>query len=1342
LGIFDDVPAVSVGDVISGLEDSAKNIVNYELYRVFIDDYILANNITIEGHKNAFAHAFMAAALARDNGRLVAQTLGDARELRTTADFYFGGSDSARMDTFRDLFNNEVGYRIGEHAASNALSNEDMAALVVQAISDGELIVSINLQTPDPRIPPINDAPVPAGPWLFTDGHFNGWPGDFLEFLPLVTWQPPVLPPQQRLLQQDSQETHEIQFTHGSVIIVGTSGGEATGGELNDIIVGSETDDVLAGGGKGYDLLFGEAGNDQLIGGLGLDRLFGGDGNDELFTASEWPNLEPGGWPFLLDENDQPIIRGGEDILNGGDGYDIYQINSLMELYLILVGAPGEVGWKQLPLPTSTIVEDTDGLGRLLWNGERIESVGQLIHTDWRSARYAITAERDGDDLVIRLPVSPLLGDSNGQLTPTLLEDWQYSSFYEGDVPPEFEGIEAGTIVIKNFKEDDLGFYFDGGFESRDVAAAGLTFEPGEPHGKAYDNLDGTGSFNANVDDATFSYDGRDLWVTIAGSDHNPVRIRGEFVGANFVRPSATTITELQFLDGTVLVSDIATSVAGQVAATLGTAGDDTLVGRDNETDYFNGGEGEDTYVITADSGSDVILRTADTQKHEDTLAFNFSSGMVFERYHPKIETWQHDQLIEILEERVDTNGDTRLYLSEQTILVQDRYYDYVNRTSLYDFVEVFNYTFTDLTEIRTNVQRMDVVEKDFLLSEATVSRSTGGEAGYDDLIITVGQEVYVIQDQFMEIPVDMRPTYEDIDALIFADNEVLTRELMAAATTLVMNANDPNARGSRYSETIIGSEISDRIFAGLGDDEIIGGLGDDLLIGDPSSEEMLLEWTPSAGSDTYVYNSGDGNDTIADPEFDGTGEDTLHLANLDPEDVVFLQYTMTGDVWQEATEPYTGEDNFNLIIVERATGARIEILNQFLGDNSGIEQIRFGEDTVFDRADILAAVTSGSPGFNFAPFARPDDLSGSWSNGTMIIAAEDLLLNDEDVENSNLSVVSVQAAVGGTVSLYAGVVTFVRDKEFAGRGSFSYTVSDGAKESTQTLYFDLEAIEEPPIEGDVIGTNAGETLTGTDDDNVMHGLGGDDRLIGLDGFDILYGGDGDDVLNSGLGGDSLEGGDGSDWAIHDDSTEGVTVDLAGGLLVPKASLTQAQLEAVFGENIPPNDFMLIIEVADATPGQLIAGFETIGLGYGGDADWDDLTSVENLGGTAFADFLSGDAVANHLRGEAGDDVLNGRTGADVLEGGDGADTYTWAHGDGNDAILDEGGLLDIDVLELAEGVLPLDAVLTRVGDDLILAFDDEELTLTNQFSGDGIESIAFDGGITWSRSYFEGLVV
>lgn len=262
----------------------------------------------------------------------------------------------------------------------------------------------------------------------------------------------------------------------------------------------------------------------------------------------------------------------------------------------------------------------------------------------------------------------------------------------------------------------------------------------------------------------------------------------------------------------------------------------------------------------------------------------------------------------------------------------------------------------------------------------------------------------------------------------------------------------------------------------------------------------------------------------------------------------------------------------------------------------------------------------------NYAPVAVDDTGHATQQHTTLTITAASLLANDFDVEGDILSIVSVQNASNGLVSLAGdGSVAFTPTSGYVGVAHFSYTVSDGAGGlSDATVSIDVT----PSTAGTIFGTPGADVVSGTTDDDVVDGLAGNDAIYGLDG---------DDVLIGGPGADRLVGGAGSDSADYSTSSAGVSVTLGFGW------------------------------------------FFSFGRGLGGDAQGDTLVGIENLTGSGFNDTLTGNFGRNVLMGGAGDDILYGVAGGDILDGGAGndqliggvfaRDTFVFQTGYGQDTI-------------------------------------------------------------------------
>jgi hypothetical protein len=140
---------------------------------------------------NAIAHALSSAYLAYDHSPAVASVLGWLREYNS----YWHGQDPAyAWDTFKDLYNNQVGRNIADYVRSNNLTRDQIQDLVLDALTTGKLIVTHE----DKRIDPSFD----GNPWHFTlpaDGT-EPWTGpsagfaDYARTLTRVPIAPPLAP--------------------------------------------------------------------------------------------------------------------------------------------------------------------------------------------------------------------------------------------------------------------------------------------------------------------------------------------------------------------------------------------------------------------------------------------------------------------------------------------------------------------------------------------------------------------------------------------------------------------------------------------------------------------------------------------------------------------------------------------------------------------------------------------------------------------------------------------------------------------------------------------------------------------------------------------------------------------------------------------------------------------------------------------------------------------------------------------------------------------------------------------------------------------------------------------
>ena len=244
------------------------------------------------------------------------------------------------------------------------------------------------------------------------------------------------------------------------------------------------------------------------------------------------------------------------------------------------------------------------------------------------------------------------------------------------------------------------------------------------------------------------------------------------------------------------------------------TVGNDTLVGGKGN-DYLAGGYGNDTYVYNLGDGLDTIYDVTGT----DTL--KFGEGITLDNFTYRAEG---NNLRMIL------NGD-----ETQGIIIQD----------YFSGKRIENIELSDGTTI-------DFTKVGFELNQNSISNS---------LTLTDNDDILHLDDNYNNI--NAAGGDDIVYGNIFAD-------------TIDGGAGDDSIYGNNGNDTLIGSGGNDVLNGDEGNDTLFGDdrnsskytVGDDTLIGGKGNDYLAGGY----GNDTYVYNLGDGLDTI----YDVTGTDTL----------------------------------------------------------------------------------------------------------------------------------------------------------------------------------------------------------------------------------------------------------------------------------------------------------------------------------------------------------------------------------------------------------------------------------------------------------------------------------
>ena len=261
--------------------------------------------------------------------------------------------------------------------------------------------------------------------------------------------------------------------------------------------------------------------------------------------------------------------------------------------------------------------------------------------------------------------------------------------------------------------------------------------------------------------------------------------------------------------------------------------------------------------------------------------------------------------------------------------------------------------------------------------------------------------------------------------------------------------------------------------------------------------------------------------------------------------------------------------------------------------------------------------------------------------------------------------------ANGATVS-----VTIIASATTVGTTSGAASVTSSSPDTVSNNNQASKSVQVQGASCTIVGTQANNTLNGTNGPDVICGLGGNDTVNGANGADTLFGGAGNDGLSGGSGDDNLYGQTGTDtisgaagvdYVRYDGASGGVSVNLGNGTATgADGADSLSTVESVVGsafndslvgspatnvvEGIGGNDTLDGAGGTDYVSYALSAAGVSVNLLTGtatGGAGSDSLAGFENIYGSGSADGLTGNDATNWLYGLGGNDALNGAGGSD-----------------------------------------------------------------------------------------------
>jgi Ca2+-binding RTX toxin-like protein len=419
------------------------------------------------------------------------------------------------------------------------------------------------------------------------------------------------------------------------------------------------------------------------------------------------------------------------------------------------------------------------------------------------------------------------------------------------------------------------------------------------------------------------------------------------------------------------------------------------------------------------------------------------------------------------------------------------------------------------------------------------------------------------------------------------------------------------NLYGSNdYADTLTGNSLANTIRGYGNNDTVYGGSGADILYGDDGSDTL------NGGDDGDTIYGGNGGDKIygdagADSAYGGSGDDTFYATALSDGSDIYdgegdtdtadysavngkITVTMAGSA--NAIVTIAGGDSDTIVNVENFVGGSADDTitgdgsDNYLTGNAGADTIKGGNgaDRLYGSAG--ADILYGEAGNDTLDGGNDDDtLMGGAGNDTII---------------------------GGSGSDWL-------DYSLDG---IAQGASTDLRETTNSQYISaLRGNDLIQSTENIKGTAYNDNFTGDNNANSILGEDGDDNISGMGGADELYGG------NNGVAGDTV--------SYYWQNKVAITLDASGNA---NATVNGALEDHIYGfENVSGSD---------ATSAAL---------------------NTDTIIGNDSKNSIWGNRGADTLYGAGGNDYIDGGADNDTIRGGDGADTIYG--GDGNDLIRSGG---------------------------------------------------------------------
>ena len=426
------------------------------------------------------------------------------------------------------------------------------------------------------------------------------------------------------------------------------------------------------------------------------------------------------------------------------------------------------------------------------------------------------------------------------------------------------------------------------------------------------------------------------------------------------------------------------------------------------------------------------------------------------------------------------------------------------------------------------------------------------------------------------------------------------------------------NITANKLANRIIGTEEDDYINGAAGKDTILGGDGNDTIEGGTGNDNL----TGGDGADVFVYNNGDGNDTITDY----AEEDRIQIAGT----VSKVDTAKNGNVVLTVGKgKITIKDASDVAVTyEDDTGEHT------IGENKTVEYNSAGTAATLKAAYSADQYTPSE----YSDYSKLKNIDASEVTTSLTITGNKLANNiigtgEDDYINGAAGKDTILGGDGN-------------DTIEGGKGNDNLTGGDGADVFVWNKGDGNDKITDYENE-DAIQFNS-DTVKSIkkSGSNLIFTLASKAKLT------VVGGAESDKVISYSDANGEYTYPEVPDAVEFSQNGKGVTI---------KAEYTEDSFDVADTEY---KNTIVTIDASAADQDLEITANKKNNIITGGAGN-------DEIYGGAGNDLIYGGKAADEIYGEAGDDTIEGGKGNDKLTGGDGADVFVWNKGDGNDTIVD-----------------------------------------------------------------------